>query len=62
MRQHPAIVPTASIRPGGTSVHAPMMLPVVGSIIDLDVVDNDLLDTHVVTNAMTISHYLFHLK
>lgn len=39
-----------------------MMLPVVGSIIDLDVVDNDLLDTHVVTNAMTISHYLFHLK
>lgn len=39
-----------------------MVLPVVGSIIDLDVVDIALLDTHVITNAMTISHYLFHLN
>lgn len=62
MQQHPVIVPTASTRPGRTSVHAPMMPPVVGSIIDLDVLDIALLDTHVVTNVMTMSHYIFYIN
>lgn len=59
MRQHPVTVPTASARPGRTSVHAPMMLPVIGSIIELDVLDIALLDTQVVTDVMTISHDIF---
>lgn len=39
-----------------------MMPPVEGSIIDLDVLDIALLDTHVVTNVMTMSHYIFYIN